>query len=570
MKKENLREKHIFRALLVISVIVILNIISKHAYFRLDLTSERRYTLSETTKDAVKDLSNELYIELYLDGDLPVEFKKMQQNIVDLLDEYKVLNKQKIDYEIINPYGIVNPKEKTELFNKLVDAGLQPVNIQAKDTEGGVSQKPVFPGALISYNNIELAVNLLKNNPALPHEVNLNNSIRTLEYEFTNSIKTLSDTTLEKVAFIEGHDELDQYQVGDITRELANYYQVDRGVINSTPGILDDYKAVVIARPQKEFSEADKFVLDQYLMNGGKIVWFVEPVNIEMDSLLNGRTMAFIRDLNLDDQLFTYGVRINPDLIKDIQCNVIPVKPNVANIQSKFVPAPWLYYPLAGPNPLHPITTNLNYIKTEFASSIDTVGGENDIKKTVLLSSSKFSRLVTAPVFISLQEVNEQPDRKMYNQPFQPMAVLLEGEFPSVFKNRSYDAYLDGNFEGEFKEKSKPTKMAVISDGDIIRNEVSYRPSGPIIGQLGQDRFTRQTFGNKDFIVNTINYLTDETGLLNLRSREIKMRLIDNTKIDTKSQILFWQLLNTAAPLLLVILLGIIHQVNRKRKWGKA
>ena len=272
MKKENLREKHILRALFVIGFVVLLNILSKHAYFRIDLTSEKRYTLSQTTKDVVGRLTDELSIKLYLDGDLPVEFKKMQQSIVDLLDEYKVLNKQNIYYEIINPYGIENTKEKRELFNKLIDAGLQPVNIQAKDAEGGMSQKPVFPGALIRYNDVELAVNLLKNNPALPYEVNLNNSIRTLEYEFTNCIKTLSDTTLEKIAFIEGHDELNQYEVGDITKELANYYQVDRGVINGNPGILDDYVAVIVARPRKKFSEADKFVLDQYLMNGGKIV----------------------------------------------------------------------------------------------------------------------------------------------------------------------------------------------------------------------------------------------------------------------------------------------------------
>lgn len=570
MKKENLRAKHIFKAIILIGFVILLNIFSKYAYFRLDLTSDKRYTLSQTTKDVVKQLTNELTIKLYLDGDLPVEFKKMQENIVDLVDEYKVLNKQKIFFEIINPYGIENSKEKSELFNKLIDAGLQPVNIQAKDSEGGVSQKPIFPGVMISYENVELAVNLLKNNPALPHEVNLNNSIRTLEYEFTNSIKTISDTTLEKVAFIEGHDELNQYEVGDITKELANYYQVDRGIINGKPGILDEYVAVIVARPQKKISEADKFVLDQYLMNGGKIVWLVEPVNIEMDSLLNGQTLALIRDLNLDDQLFTYGVRINPNLIKDIQCNVIPVKPNIPNMQSKFVPAPWLYYPLAGPNPLHPITTNLNYIKTEFASSIDTVGGNNAINKTVLLSSSKFSRTVTAPIFISLQEVNQQPDKDQFNESFQTMAVLLEGQFTSVFRNRSYKNYLGDNFNVEYKENSVPTKMVVISDGDIIKNEVSYRPSGPIIGQLGQDRFTRQTFGNKDFIVNTINYLTDETGLLNLRSREIKLRLIDKSKIDTKSQILYWQLLNTAIPILLIILLGIIHQIFRKRKWSKS
>ncbi len=568
-KKGNLREKHIFNVLLIIVVIIVLNIISKHIFFRLDLTSDKRYTLSQTTKDVVLKLSDEISIKLYLDGDLPVEFKRLQQSIIDLMEEYKVLNKESVCYEIINPYGIEDSKEKAELYNKLVELGLQPVNIQAKDAEGGVSQKPVFPGVLIRYNDVELAVNLLKNNPALPYNENLNNSIRTLEYELTSNIKALTDTTLEKVAFIEGHDELNQYEVGDITRELANYYQVDRGVINGTPGILDDYVAVVVARPQEKFNEADKFVLDQYLMNGGKILWLVEPVNIEMDSLLNGRTMAFIRDLNLDDQLFTYGVRINPDLIKDIQCNVIPVKPNVDGVQSQFVPAPWLYYPLAGPNPLNPITSNLNYIKTQFVSSIDTVGGNSDVKKSVLLSSSKSTDLVTAPVFISLQEVNENPDQNKYNKSFQSMAVLLEGEFPSVFRNRSYSNYLEGSFDGEFKEKSKPTKMIVISDGDIIRNEVAYRPSSPVIGKLGQDRFTRQTFGNKEFIVNAINYLTDETGLLNLRSREIKLRLIDKSKINTNSQKLVWQLVNTAAPIILVILVGLFYYFARKRKWGK-
>ncbi|MFW5656425.1 MAG: gliding motility-associated ABC transporter substrate-binding protein GldG [Bacteroidota bacterium] len=563
------KKQHISQTFFTIVMLVVIYILSEMVFFRIDLTTDKRYTLSKTTKQTLKNLDDMAYIRVYLDGDMPLQFKEMQQSITDLLTEYKVYAKENLEFEVVNPYETEDREVREELFGYLNQVGLQPVNVQDTDEEGGRTQKLIFPGAIIYYHDIELGINLLKNNPGLPAEVNLNNSIQSLEYEFTNKLKNLSDTSQKKIAFIEGHGELDQWQTGDITRALANYYQVDRGQINGMPGILDDYLAVIVAKPQQAFSEADKFVLDQYIMQGGKVVWLVEPVKIEMDSLIQGSTLALIRDLNLDDMFFKYGIRINPDLIKDIQSNIIPVNTAVGGAQSNFQPAPWLYYPLAGPNPGHPITTNLNFVKTEFVSSIDTVGGNANLSKTVLLSSSRFSKTVNAPLLVSLDEIDQQPNRQEFNDPFQPMAVLVEGTFESVFQNRPYEKYLAGKQVDSFYPESEKSGMVFISDGDIIRNPVNYRNGGPAVAPLGYDRFTKQTFGNKEFILNTVNYLTDESGLMDLRTRQLTLRLLDKTKLDTKAKKQIWRWVNTIIPVLLILILGIMVNIIRKRKWAR-
>ena len=551
------------------AIIVFLVVLSSMIHVRIDLTEDNRYTLSETTHDVLNDLEGIAYIKVYLEGEMPVAFTRMQDAIVELLDEYKILSDGNVQYELINPHAEEDKEIRQELFAYLYDTGLQPVNVQATDEEGGSSQKLIFPGAIVNYNGIELGLNLLKNNPGLAPEVNLNHSIQSLEYEFTNSIRNLSSDTLEKIAFIEGHGELNQYEVGDITKELANYYQVDRGAINGIPGVLDDYQAVIIAKPKEMFTEADKFVLDQYVMSGGRVAWFVDPVSINMDSLRMGRTIALLRDLNMDDQLFHYGVRINPVLVKDIQAGVIPVNTAVSGAPAKFTRAPWNYYPLLGPNPLHPVTTNLNLVSGKFASSIDTVGGNPNVSKEVLLSTSRFTQVLSMPAIISLEEVSKQPNKEDYNQPFQTVALMLEGNFHSVFKNRPIEQFLS-NSALQFTEESADTRLLVVADGDIIKNDVSYRQGSPVISTLGFDKYTRQTFGNKEFIMNAIHYLSGKKELIELRAKDYKLRLLDKSKIKSKSAKVKWQLFNVLAPIFLIMIIGFVINFRKKFVYGKS
>ena len=551
------------------AIIVFLVVLSSMIHVRIDLTEDNRYTLSETTHDVLNDLKGIAYIKVYLEGEMPVAFTRMQDAIVELLDEYKILSDGNVQYELINPHAEEDKEIRQELFAYLYDTGLQPVNVQATDEEGGSSQKLIFPGAIVNYNGIELGLNLLKNNPGLAPEVNLNHSIQSLEYEFTNSIRNLSSDTLEKIAFIEGHGELNQYEVGDITKELANYYQVDRGAINGIPGVLDDYQAVIIAKPKEMFTEADKFVLDQYIMNGGRVAWFVDPVSVNMDSLRMGRTIALLRDLNMDDQLFHYGVRINPVLVKDIQAGVIPVNTAVSGAPAKFTRAPWNYYPLLGPNPLHPVTTNLNLVSGKFASSIDTVGGNPNVSKEVLLSTSRFTQVLSMPAIISLEEVSKQPNKEDYNQPFQTVALMLEGNFHSVFKNRPIEQFLS-NSALQFSEESADTRLLVVADGDIIKNDVSYRQGSPVISTLGFDKYTRQTFGNKEFIMNAIHYLSGKKELIELRAKDYKLRLLDKSKIKSKSAKVKWQLFNVLAPIFLIMIIGFVINFRKKFVYGKS
>ena len=344
------------------------------------------------------------------------------------------------------------------------------VNIQASDAEGGKSQKMIFPGMIINYNNIEVPVNFLENNPAVSYEQNILHSVEGLEYEMIQTIATVSADTVYKVAFLEGQKELEEIDVADITINLAKFFTIDRGAINGRTGVLDQYAALIVAKPQEEFSETDKLILDQYIMNGGKVLWLVEQVAINSDSLATGATIGLYRPLNIEDQLFRYGVRINPEIIQDLDCMVIRLSVSTGE-QNQIVPAPWFYYPKLYPNQNHPVTRNLNKIKGQFVNTIDTVGMDTAIKKTILLATSPQSKTLVPPVVIRLKEAEEIPDEQTYNLSHLPVAVLLEGVFPSAFKNRM-TGNLISDRDFEIRNESISTRMIVVADGDIIRNDV--------------------------------------------------------------------------------------------------
>jgi ABC-2 type transport system permease protein len=533
---------------------------------RIDLTEDDRYTLSDPTLKVLSGVKNDIYVQVYLDGEMPIPFKRLKRSVKEMLDEFRIASGRRIDYDFINPSDAANSDQRDALYQSLLAKGLNPVRIQDQDAEGGSSQKIIFPGMIVNYNGIEVPVNFLRNNPAISAEENLLHSTEGLEYEMIQPVATLSADTVYKVAFIEGHDEIPEIEVADLTYNLAKFFTIDRGIIGGTPGILDEYAAVVIAGPEKEYTENDKFVLDQYIMNGGAVLWMVEEVNVNSDSLLFGETAALYRPLNIEDQLFRYGVRINPEIVQDLDCALERIIISAGGIRQQAVSLPWLYNPLLTPSENHPVTRNLNKIKGEFANFIDTVGLDTNIRKTVLLSTSEYSRTLSPPLIISLREAEMKPDENTFNRSYLPVAVLLEGKFPSAFKNRITDNFT-GDRSFNVKTESVQTGMIVVADADIARNEVRRSGLEESPMTLGQDKYTGEMYGNRDFLVNCLNYLIDDNGIMELRSRELKLRLLDGSRITRER--LKWQLINIAGPVILVILAGLIYNWLRARKFAK-
>jgi ABC-2 type transport system permease protein len=564
---KNIRTRSWLHFGLFLLIIVFALIVGSFLRIRFDLTEDKRYTLSGPTLKVLSGIKNDIYVQVYLDGEMPIPFKRLKRSVREMLDEFRIASGRRVDYEFINPSEGSNSKQRSTLYQSLLDKGLNPINIQDKDAEGGSSQKIIFPGMIVNYNGIEVPVNFLKNNPSISAEENLLHSTEGLEYEMIQPIATLSSDTVYKVAFIEGQDEIPEIEVADLTFNLAKFFTVDRGTIAGNPGILDKYAAVVIAGPEKEFNESDKFVLDQYIMNGGKVVWLIEEVSVNADSLVYGETAALYRPLNIEDQLFRYGARINPAVIQDLDCVPVRMILSTGGTRQQPVSVPWLYFPKLTPCSSHPITRNLNKVRGEFVDYIDTVGLDRNIRKNILLSTSNYARTLSPPFMVSLKEAEMTPDEKLFNKSNLPVAVLLEGRFPSAFRNRITDNLVkDKSFI--VKTESAETKMIVIADGDIVRNEVRRSGTTETPMTLGQDMYTGEMFGNRDFLINCLNYLVDFNGIMELRSRELKLRLLDGSAI--KKERFKWQLINIAGPVLLVIIAGILYNWLRKRKYTKS
>jgi len=559
------KRKNLLEFLLLFVIIIIANIIFSRVYHRFDLTSDNRYTLKPKTRAVLKELDDVVYFKVYLSGDMPVGLKRMQNRIREMLNEFRIYAGDNIQYRFINPSSGDDAQKRQALFKDLREKGLEPTNVKSRDKEGGYTQKVIFPGALVNHGERQTAVNLLKNNPGLSAERNLNHSIQALEYKLIDAVYKLTLEDRKSIAFVTGQGELDKYQVGDITRALRDYYQVERMDLDQEVRSLQDYQTLIVAKPRKTFSRQAKYALDQYLMRGGNILWLIDRVQISMDSLrVSSSTMATIGTLNLSDQLFKYGIRVNPDLVKDVQCAVIPVNTAYQGDQPQFSPSPWTYFPLLSSPNNHAINKNLNMIRTEFVSSIDTLSATPGVRKQVLLSSSDHSKTIQAPTLVDLGEVSGKPDPRSFRQKDLITGVLLEGEFQSVFVNR-FTSELEQKTGMSPREQSRMARMIVLSDGDMIRNNVRHQPNGTMISPLGYDQYTRQTYGNKPFLLNSIHYLANKEGLIGIRAREVKMRLLDKDQVAAER--VRWQVLNVGLPILLIILFGFVKNYLRKRKY---
>ena len=560
-------------------LVILVNILLSWVDFRIDLTEDKKHSISKETKQILTDLEDVVFIKIYLAGDFPTEFKHLQSELLNLLTSFKSIAGDNFDYEVIDPNNTNDESEKIDLFKQLVKDGLTPTDIEIRSTSSKSSQI-IFPGALIYYKDRQQAVNFLKNSVTKQAGENINASIENLEYEFIAAIHHLAKNNIEKIAFLEGNGELTDKEVYDLTEsvlqdndKLSYHYAIERFNIKEfeidsskmeadiSKQILDlsSFKALIIAKPTIAFNMLEKFIIDQYIMNGGKILWLIDGVNATMDSLQKANSfIALKNDLNLDDQLFKYGVRINPNLIEDLRSTQIPIVTGYSNNMPQQSYFPWPYYPLLFSEINHPISKGLDAIKCDFASSIDTI--QNTIKKTILLTSSKQSRINPTPAKISLGILQNPPPIESFNKSQLPIAVLLEGEFESVFKNR----ILPKEQSIDFKDKSKPTQMIVVSDGDVARNSVSNNGD---IYPLGYDRFINYTYpGNKKFVMNAIHYLCDDVGLTRLKSKEIKLRLLDKEKIA--SNMFLIQFINIVFPLLLLLIATLLFLNFKKRKYA--
>ncbi|MCJ7466314.1 MAG: gliding motility-associated ABC transporter substrate-binding protein GldG [Maribacter sp.] len=541
-------------------LLILINVLATFLHKRFDMTEDHRYTLSQAALNTVAKFNTPVIIDVLLDGNLPQEFSKLKTETRLILDEFQAKNKN-IKFNFIDPLEGVEQIDGA--ITDLQSLGLTPTRITVED-ESKVSQEIVFPWAMVNFNNTTVKVPLLKNRLGATTEERVNNSVQGLEYAFADAFTKLGMKVKKRIAVIKGNGELDDRYLADMLTTLREYYNIGAITLDSVAtnpqkvlDQLEGFDLALIAKPTTPFTDAEKYVMDQYIMNGGTSVWLIDQVNIELDSLFNekGSAMAFPMELNLNDFFFKYGIRINPTLITDMYFTQIVLATGEGN-SSEYNPVPWLYNPMVFSKNNHPINNNLEAIRFQFASSIDTLKNKN--KKTILLQSSPLSKIEGTPKQISLDIINTPPKKEMFNHGNQPMAVLIEGEFNSAYANRIKPIKILKNLD-----KGKPNKMLVVADGDIIKNQI--RNNRPL--ELGYDKWTNNFYGNKEFLLNAINYLLDDAGLINIRAKQVRIPFLDTDKISKeKTQ---WQLINIGLPLFLTLAMGLLFNYFRKRKYGR-
>ena len=541
-----------------IALAILLNQLTSFYFFRLDLTEEKRYTIKTPTKELLRKLDDDVYVEVYLEGDLNAGFRRLRKAVQETLEEFRIYSDNKVHYVFKDPAAAMGQQAQQEFMTSLAAKGIQPIDvIDSKD--GKRTQKRVFPGALISYGGAETGVMLLKGKTALRSEEVLNQSIEGLEYELVNAINTLFNTDRKRIGFVTGHGELDSLQIASLNNSLLQSYDVFKTNLTRKQS-LTQYDVLIVAKPTKAFSETDKYKLDQFLLGGGKLLLLIDQLEASMDSASSKNYFAFPYHLGLDDLLFHYGVRINQDVVQDIVSLRFPVITGNVNGKPQVTPIEWPFFPMINHYSNHPITRNLDATVLKIASSIDTVKATG-IGKTPLLVSSQYSRKAQAPVKINVDDLRKEMKPENFSGGPFVLGYLLEGEFSSVYANRFLPEGVDSR---GYKSKGVPSKLIVVADGDLARNEVSMRTGQPQM--LGLDGFSGYTFANQELIMNMVAYLADEGGVINARNKQVKIRPLDKEMI--KNDRLFWQLMNLVLPLTLVILFGLLKIYLRKRKFG--
>ncbi len=545
------KNKSIINIVIVIVGLLAIHLFSNKFHKRFDLTQDHRYTLSEETKNIIEEIDEPVAIKVYLEGTFPAEFKRIQQETKQHLEELNALNDH-------IKFRFINPKTKTKA---LIESGLQPSRLSVQE-DGQISQAVIFPWALVTYKGKTEKVSLLSNTTANSQEEQLQNSIENLEYEFSNALLKVTSKKDKKIAVIRGNGELEDIYLYSALKKIGEYYRLAEFTldsINSSPqkslDELIEYDMAIIAKPSERFTEEEKFTLDQFVLNSGKMMWLIDKVHAEMDSLmLDGKMMVYNRDLNLTDLLFQYGVRINYNITKDLYSNTIRLASGNMGDQTQFQDFPWLYFPLVTSKNNNPISTNIDPVLLKFPSSIDTL--DNGIKKTVILQSSTYAKPIGTPIDISLNEIAQKPNKESLDNGNQIFGVLIEGNFKSAYADRVHPFEINN-----FIKNSKPNKMLIVSDGDIIANEVFK--GEPI--DLSKDKWTNRPYGNIDFLLNATQYLLDDSEILKLRSKKLKIQFLDKEKAFQERG--FWQMVNLILPLIILLVFGLLFNFIRKKKY---
>lgn len=574
--KADVKRSHLLQLLLGLVTIIFINVLGYYFFVRIDLTEEKRYSLSVSTKKLLKEIDEVVFVRCYLDGDMPAEYKALKNETKEMLDQFRAYNPN-IEYEFVDPNGFENRTERDEFYRRLFERGLSPINIKTTKSNTQVQQY-IFPYIDIVHKGRTYIAPLLSSKKGVAGEGIIAGSIENLEYNIYSSIRSIVNAKKDKVVFLYGHGELPVENIYDFVSSLSEYYEVDSITINEKLNSLTDriydtvdlskvtienkYKCMIVAKPTSIFSYKDLYIIDQYIMHGGKVLWLLDALNVSMDSLqAQSSTVAISNFTGVDDILFRYGAKVNTNLIMDLQCAKVPI---VTGQYQDNMPQmsyyPWNFFPEIHPNSNHIISNKISPVKMEFVSSIDTTASQAE--KTVLLYSSNGTRIMNAPVNVSLNMLKQKQDAKLFNAGSKPVAMLLEGEFVSAFKNR-LTATMEENTQIAFKDFSDTTAMIVVADGDICKNDFI---NGQLL-PLGYDKYTRQMYGNKEFLVNCVNYLCGDVDLIPLRSREVIMRKLDTAKIERERT--FWQVINVVVPVVIILLVGLVLTIFRKKKYSR-
>lgn len=550
MKSKKLED--ILKLSIGLVILIWLNIISSAYFFRVDLTEEKRFSIKEPTKELLRQLDDQVYVEVYLEGELNAPFQRLQNSIRETLEEFQIYSDHKVKFEFIDPAQAAGQQARNEFMMALINKGITPTNII--EEEGGDRREHiVFPGAIVAYGGQEEGVMLLKGRQG---EAAINQSIESIEYAIASAIKKLTDPESKRIGLVKGHQELDSMDIIAFRTVLQEKYLVDDVWLDQNN--LDLYNALIIAKPEKSFSEQEKYLLDQFIMKGGRVMMLLDMLNISMDSAHLESNLAFPYDLNLQDQLFRYGVRINNDLVVDNQAARTPVVVGYVAEQPQIRMIPWPFFPLANRYADHIISRNLDASLLRFANSIDTVKATG-VKKTPLIFSSDYSRSLKAPVRVTVNDLRENLRPEDFTQKNIPLAYLLEGEFTSLFRNR----FLPEGFTTENFQESGNSKLIIVADGDFARNYSDPSTGQPL--EVGFDPYLKNKFANEDFLMNSLAYLVEEDGIIQARSKEISVRPLD--KVQVNQYKVMWQMINLILPLVLLVIIGLIIYYYRKRRY---
>jgi ABC-2 type transport system permease protein len=555
--------------LYVIVALAVINYLASIVHYRIDLTSEKRYTLSSPTKKLLTSLNGNVNIDVFLSGEMPADFRNLRNGTEELLQEFKENSNNNIRVTFKKPGEGLDDAAKQSLLTYLDSIGIHPTNVKVQAKSGeSQEERLVYPGALVTYNDKIFPIDLLQGQDMTGGIQTLNTANALLEYKFANAVQKIIQEHAPVVGYLTGNGEPLSYNVFDlIEKTLKPNYGFGFVPVDSLKTIPQEFNAILIVKPSIKFNDQQKLKLDQYVMNGGKLIWMIDNLYAEMDSLVRSHSdfIAFDRGLNIEDQLFKYGVRINQDLVQDLQCDKLPLAVGNYGDKPQMQLVPWPYFPLLSSYNDNPISKNLNMVLSIFPNSLDTVEAEG-IKKTVLLATSDATRTLSTPAIVSLNSVKTENDLKTFNKKNIPIAVLLEGKFKSLFANRLSASMADtlaNLYKQPFlRETKNENKMIVIADADIAANVVTQN-EGPL--PMGSNQFTKIQYANKDFIINSIEYLVNPSGILSARSKTLTLRLLDPVKVENEK--VKWQIINVGLPVALIIVFAFVYQAIRNKKY---